>query len=554
MSSANKSASATNEMTFRRTPATKTIFDFADENRNVGRFCDVTISVEQQTIPANKLILAYFSKYFESMFTTEMCEKYQNEVEIKNQDSMAVKLIIDYFYSGIIVINGDNVLNVLAAADYMQAQDVKGFCFQYLESGLTIGNCLDTIRAYTLFKPETSLGRAFQFLSEHLSEISLLKSFRVLSKNDLTSILGKLDQDVVAESSKYTAIVNWVKHAVETRKTYFTELFQIIDLSRIEIEFLEDVMATDELVKENNTLLNAVFECHITHYKKKMHSIIKGSKILCIHSNTVLKIQHQSTFSDVETSYPKVSVGENVNAKLLFVNGSLFFIGRDRKTIKVFQIKHANRGENWKLVASLEESRTSFGAAVFDSDYFIIAGGFRNHQKTDSVVLYDIHNDKWKNISCLNHPRYSHSLVPCHKRVFALGGYDTRTSSSVERLSQVDGKWELVSSMQTPRSDFAAVFCGDYIYAIGGYSDGKTINDVEKYNPNENKWSIVASMIFKRHSHSACVWQGKIIVVGGLNGVREKVKEIECYDPALNTWSVAGTTKSSLYNHELVVV
>ena len=159
------------------------------------------------------------------MFTTEMSEKYQNVVKIKNQGPLAVKLIIDCFYSGIIVINGDNVLNALAAPDYMQAQDVKGFCFQYLESGLTIGNCLDTIRAYTLFKPEASLGRVFQFMNEHLSEISLLENFRVLSKNDLTSILGILHQNINQESSKYTAIVNWVKHDIETRKTDFTELF-----------------------------------------------------------------------------------------------------------------------------------------------------------------------------------------------------------------------------------------------------------------------------------------------------------------------------------------
>ena len=94
-----------------------------------------------------------------------------------------------------------------------------------------------------------------------------------MSKNDLTSILGKLDQNVVAESSKYTAIITCVKHDVETRKTNFTELFPLIDLSRIEIEFLEDVIATDALVKENHILLNAVFECHITHYKKKMRLI-----------------------------------------------------------------------------------------------------------------------------------------------------------------------------------------------------------------------------------------------------------------------------------------
>ena len=42
---------------------------------------------------------------------------------------MAVKLVIDYFYPGIIVINGDNA----ADNDYVQAQDVKSFCFQYFE-------------------------------------------------------------------------------------------------------------------------------------------------------------------------------------------------------------------------------------------------------------------------------------------------------------------------------------------------------------------------------------------------------------------------------------
>ena len=61
-------------------------------------------------------------------------------------------------------------------------------------------------------------------------------------------------------------------------------------------------------------------------------------------------------------------------------------------------------------------------------------------------------------------------------------------------------------------------------------------------------------MIFKRSFHSACVWQGKIIVVGGLNEAGQEVKEIECYDPAANIWNVAGTTKSRLCNHELVVV
>ena len=315
---------------------------------------------------------------------------------------------------------------------------------------------------------------------------------------------------------------------------------------------MEDVIATDALVKENNTLLNAVFEFHISHYKKK--SIPKGSKILCIHNDTVLEIQHQRRFSDIETTYPKLPVGENANTKLMFANGSLFGIGSEKKTLRVFQMKLTDTGVNWKLVASMEESRTCIGAAMFDSDCFIIAGGCKMHWATNSVATYDILKDEWKSISCLNHHRQSHSLVSCQNSVFALGGFNRGDLSSVERLIQVDGKWELVSPMQTPQQAFAAVLCGDYIYAVGGYSRGKTINDVEKYDPNQNKWSPVASMIFKRYWHSACVWQGKIIVVGGMNQAQQKVKKIECYDPAKNSWSVVGTTKSRLQGHGLVVV
>ena len=273
-----------------------------------------------------------------------------------------------------------------------------------------------------------------------------------------------------------------------------------------------------------------------------------------VHNNTALEIEHQPTVSDVETSYPKLPVSAYAKTKLLFANGSLFGIGSNGITLRVFQMKLAETEMNWKEVASLVDSRSSFSAAAFHSDSFVIAGGFRNSARTNSVALYDMHINKWKSISCLNHSRSSHSLVSCHKTVYALGGYDdAKYLSSVERLRFEDEKWELVAPMQTPRFGFEAVSCGDYIYAIGGFFLNKQLNDVEKYNSNQKKWSPVASMIFKRYWHSACVWQGKIIVVGGLNHVKQEVAEIECYDPADNTWSVVGTRSRipSLQRHRV---
>ena len=131
-----------------RSPITKSIFNYADENRNVGRFSDVTIKVKQLSLPANIIILAYFSKCFESMFTTEVSEKYQNEMEINHLEGEAVKLIIDYYYSGSIDIDSNDVLEVLAAADYFLVDDIKGFCFKCMESGLAVGNCIDVNDTY----------------------------------------------------------------------------------------------------------------------------------------------------------------------------------------------------------------------------------------------------------------------------------------------------------------------------------------------------------------------------------------------------------------------
>ena len=61
-------------------------------------------------------------------------------------------------------------------------------------------------------------------------------------------------------------------------------------------------------------------------------------------------------------------------------------------------------------------------------------------------------------------------------------------------------------------------------------------------------------MIKERSAHSACVLQDKIFVIGGMNSNGVGVKEIECYDPLSNKWSIVGSTKENLYYYSTVVV
>ena len=59
------------------------LLTFANEKRKAGLFNDITINVDNMQIPAHKLVLSCYSKYFKAMFKIEMQERYENTVEIE---------------------------------------------------------------------------------------------------------------------------------------------------------------------------------------------------------------------------------------------------------------------------------------------------------------------------------------------------------------------------------------------------------------------------------------------------------------------------------------
>ena len=123
----------------------KNLLDYANENRKSGLFIDINIQVGNERFPCNKMVLSYYSTHFRTMFRTEMQERYQDTVEVQGFNGKYIKMLIDYINGETIVIDDENVLQVLAAADYLQLQDVKDFCIEYLKTSLSTANCLDAL-------------------------------------------------------------------------------------------------------------------------------------------------------------------------------------------------------------------------------------------------------------------------------------------------------------------------------------------------------------------------------------------------------------------------
>jgi len=100
--------------------------------------CDVVLIVNGTEFPAHKIMLASCSPYFHAMFTC-FEESKQHKVVLKDIDSKALELLLEYIYTSKVQITEDNVQvrsnSIFVAIDLSKllSYSINGFyrtCFQ----------------------------------------------------------------------------------------------------------------------------------------------------------------------------------------------------------------------------------------------------------------------------------------------------------------------------------------------------------------------------------------------------------------------------------------
>ena len=208
----------TNENYFR-------LFEYANENRLLGFFNDITIKVEDKTFPANRMVLSCYSKFFEKTFQVEMKEKYENSVTIYNISTKSMQTIINFIYTGKIIIDNENVMDLLSAADYLVVDEVKQYCFAFLSSVLNTENCIEILLKAQLYEKSSLESDAYAYISDNFANIIKANTLNDLPAIDVISCLKNIDRKKISELLVYQTIINWTKHDEFSRKNDFVKLF-----------------------------------------------------------------------------------------------------------------------------------------------------------------------------------------------------------------------------------------------------------------------------------------------------------------------------------------
>ncbi|KAK5970887.1 EOR-1 [Trichostrongylus colubriformis] len=211
--------------------------------RETGRFCDVCIVVKDRQFSAHRNILASCSPYFDSILRSTKVTKEQ--VIVNCQQPKAFELLLNYMYSGCVVIDRTTVAELLRLANNFLVTKLKNYCAEYLDRYLDAANSLSVRQLATRYNLPSLLKAASEYFDVNINRC-LLESVDIL-KYPMPQLLKILEdpkyQDVISPDVYLKLIVRWVGEDIPLRESSFRQLLErchVPDVSDNALEFVLD--------------------------------------------------------------------------------------------------------------------------------------------------------------------------------------------------------------------------------------------------------------------------------------------------------------------------
>ncbi|XP_075675699.1 kelch like family member 18 [Dermatophagoides pteronyssinus] len=477
--------------------------------------CDVVIKIDGHRFFAHRIVLCATIPYFYAMFTNDLAERNQMEIEIKSNenddhgpslDSEAFESLLNYAYTGAIEINSKNVQSILIGASFLGLENVQHACSDYLKVRLNVSNVIQ-IKTFAFALGCDALVQASKrFIHRNFEQIADSDDFLQMDSEELIEIIGSDELNVSNEKIVFEAVIRWTLHDEEMRKQNLPELIRRVRLPLLFPEYLTDVVLGQKLVRQS-------LEC------RDLIDEAKDFHLLPSRRESIAR----------ERTRPRS--GHHVQGSIYAVGG-LTKTGDSMSTVEVYDPQM----KRWRMAEAMSMMRSRVGVAVMERKLYAI-GGYNGFDRLNTVEVYDSKVKQWKRVKSMHYRRSAVGAAALNDELYVCGGYDGSISLNVvERYSSMLNEWNEVTPMNIKRSAAGVVSLDGYIYALGGHDGLMIFNSVERYDPRTKQWEFVESMLSRRCRLGCCCFGGKIYVCGGYDGCTF-LQTAEVFDPQTGKWS-----------------
>ena len=525
--------------------------------------CDIVLEVQGKLFPAHRNVLAANSRFFHAMFTSGMKESSQNLWKLHTVSACSFELVLNYFYTGRIVVTKATVEELLETASFLLLEPLKKACFHFLSEILAPENCFSLKILADKYSELCFSDQVRDLAEEHFQQCVENEHFLALTKDEVIDLISSDEIQVEKEEHVYFAILKWVKHNIKARKDCLPTLCRYLRVGSLSKNFLQDQLFSEQLIRDNNKC-RRIFQQFLKQKEKhKVNSpsadtfrpstdcvevIIGAGTQYCVKAFCYdMKLKETFCLQDL----PKTQI----NPDLVSIGRTVYIVGGMNGDLPNFAkvpclrsfsfktIKESGKKvgtKEWQEKAPFKTCRSSYAVTVFGNKIYVI-GGRGEHWTFRTVEQYDPNTDFWVYVSPLNFARSDLSAVATRHYIYAIGGSSTgdannaRMLQSVERYDARKNKWTIVSPLNYERRYPETIYAHDKVFVIGGL--GRNVDDIlessEVYHPAIDEWHLITPPPHLTSSYCNLLnLRGDIIMLYGGHGACKAVK----YDDENDIW------------------
>uniref|UniRef100_A0A8C9X7I5 Kelch like family member 29 n=1 Tax=Sander lucioperca TaxID=283035 RepID=A0A8C9X7I5_SANLU len=486
-----------------------------NQQRRAKEFTDLKIIVEGKEFEVHQNVLASCSLYFKDLVKRSSGETRSREtleLNMSNISADVLELLLEFVYTGSLVIDSANAKTLLEAANKFQFNTFCKVCVSFLEKQLTAANCLGVLAMAEAMTCTELHNMAKAFALQNFPEVAGQEEILSVSKEDLVAYLSNDSLNTKAEELVYETVIRWIKQDPNSRVQTLSDLLAVVRLPFIHPSYLLNVVDNEELIKSSEACRDLVNEA------KRYHML-----------------PHARQEMQTPRTRPRLSAG-----------------GTESGVMLADVWCYMSLLDNWNLVSRMTVARCRHNSLVYDGKLYTI-GGLGVSGNLDHVERYDTITNQWETVSPLPKPVHSAAATVCGGKVFVFGGVNEagRSAGVLQSYVPQSDTWSFIESPMIDNKYAPAVSLNGFIFILGGaYARATTI-----YDPDKGNIKAGPNMNHSRQFCSAVILDGKIYATGGIvSSEGPALGNMETFDPCSNTWTLLQSLPCPLFRHGCVVI
>ncbi|XP_049760578.1 kelch-like protein 29 isoform X3 [Elephas maximus indicus] len=581
-----------------------------NQQRRAKAFTDLKIVVEGREFEVHQNVLASCSLYFKDLIQRSVRDGGQGgreklELVLSNLQADVLELLLEFVYTGSLVIDSANAKTLLEAASKFQFHTFCKVCVSFLEKQLTASNCLGVLAMAEAMQCSELYHMAKAFALQIFPEVAAQEEILSISKDDFIAYVSNDSLNTKAEELVYETVIKWIKKDPASRAQYAAELLAVVRLPFIHPSYLLNVVDNEELIKSSEAcrdLVNEAKRYHmLPHARQEMQTPRTRPRLSAGVAEVIVLVGGRQMVGMTQRSLVAVTCWNPQNNKWYPLASLPFY---DREFFSV-----VSAGDNIYLSGEAFSFNPGAGAAQPQAiphslpallSPILPTGGMESGVTLADVWCYMSLLDNWNLVSRMTVPRCRHNSLVYDGKIYTLGGLGVAGNvDHVERYDTITNQWEAVAPLPKAVHSAAATVCGGKIYVFGGVNEaGRAAGVLQSYIPQTNTWSFIESpmidnkyapavtlngfvfilggayarattiydpekgnikagpnMNHSRQFCSAVVLDGKIYATGGIvSSEGPALGNMEAYEPATNTWTLLPHMPCPVFRHGCVVI